>query len=153
MTSAMATPTLDVDITLGTLVRAEPEMVWRALTTAEGMNEWFTSGAEWSHEPGTPMHWRWDGWGVYDISTDAVGEILAVEPHRRFVFSWRNGSGSTPSTVTMSFSPHPDGTMVELIDAGYPDTPAGRTALMDCACGWGEALTLAKFYVEHGLTY
>lgn len=44
-------------------------------------------------------------------------------------------------------------TRVELIDSGYPDTPEGRHALMDCACGWGEALTLVKFFVEHGVTY
>jgi hypothetical protein len=25
--------------------------------------------------------------------------------------------------------------------------------LIGCATGWGEALTLLKFYLEHGLTY
>ena len=24
---------------------------------------------------------------------------------------------------------------------------------MECAAGWGEALTLLKFYLEHGVTY
>ncbi len=146
-------PLLDVDIRLGTLIRATPEQVWQALTTAEGVNRWFTSSAEWNHEPGSPMRWRWRDWGVYGITTDSVGEIVAVEPHRRFVFRWGNGSGERPSTVTMTFEPVADGTKVELVDAGYPDTPEGRHALMDCACGWGEALTLVKMFVEHGVTY
>ncbi len=153
MTSTTQIPMLDIDIRHGTFVRANPEQVWEALTTANGINKWFTTGSEWSHEPGTPMHWRWKNWAVYNIDAESLGEILEVAPHQRFVFSWGNGSGKTPSIVTMTFEAHEGGTKVELTDAGYPDTPEGRHALMDCACGWGEALTLCKFYVEHGLTY
>ena len=25
--------------------------------------------------------------------------------------------------------------------------------MLECAAGWGEALTLLKFYVEHGVVY
>jgi len=25
--------------------------------------------------------------------------------------------------------------------------------ILECACGWGEALALLKFYLEHNLTY
>ena len=144
---------LDVEIRHGVFVRAELEQVWEALTTANGVNRWFTTDSEWTHEPGTEMHWRWKNWGVYAISMGSIGEIIEVEPHRRFVFSWGNGSGADPSTVTITFEPQDGGTKVELTDCGYPDTPEGRHALMNCACGWGEALTLVKFYVEHGLTY
>ncbi|CAN5794337.1 hypothetical protein BH23CHL2_BH23CHL2_15240 [soil metagenome] len=144
---------LDVDIQLGTLIRAKPERVWEALTTSDGVNQWFTTGAKWTHEIGSPMCWRWENWGPYDITTDSVGEILDVDPYNRFSFNWANGSGETPSTVTMRFEPVEGGTKVELTDSGYPDTPEGRHALMDCSCGWGEALTLVKFFVEHGVTY
>ena len=144
---------LDVDIQLGTYIRAEPERVWQALTTPEGVNRWFTTGAEWTHEIGSPMRWHWENWGPYDITADSVGEILEVDPYSRFVFSWANGSGETPSTVTITLEAVDGGTKVELTDSGYPDTPAGRHALMDCSCGWGEALTLVKFFVEHGVTY
>ena len=153
MSSAAQVPLLDVDIRLGTFVHAEPDRIWEVLTTSEGVNQWFTTGAEWTHEPGTPMHWRWVDWGPYDISTASAGEIIEVDPPRRFVFSWGTGPGELRSTVTVTLEPDAGGTKVELTDAGYPDTPEGRHALMDCACGWGEALTLAKFYVEHGLTY
>jgi hypothetical protein len=34
---------------------------------------------------------------------------------------------------------------------GYPDTPDGRRALLDCAAGWGEALTLCRFFLERGV--
>ena len=42
---------------------------------------------------------------------------------------------------------------MRLREHGYPDTPEGMAGLMSCATGWGEALTLLKFYVEHGLRY
>jgi len=42
---------------------------------------------------------------------------------------------------------------LRLQEHGYQDTPTGRKAFADCACGWGEALTLLKFYVEYGLKY
>lgn len=147
------TPVLDVDIRFATIVRAEPERIWQALATADGYNHWFTTGAEWEMEPGAPMRWRWENWGGDGVTTESEGEVLEVEPLRRFAFTWTNGSGSTPSRVTITFKPHGDGTRVELVDSGYPDTPEGRAAFMDCAAGWGEALTLAKFFVEHGVRY
>lgn len=153
MPSVASPPVIDVDIRLGTFVHAEPERVWQALTTAGGYNQWFTTGAAWTHEPGSEMRWHWEKWGPYEVTTDSVGEIVAVEPLRRFAFTWANGSGAAPSTVTLSFEPRDGGTLVELVDSGYPDTPQGREAFMDCACGWGEALTLAKMYVEHGVRY
>ncbi len=35
----------------------------------------------------------------------------------------------------------------------YPNSPEGRGNMLDCASGWGEALTLLKFYLEHGIVY
>jgi hypothetical protein len=31
--------------------------------------------------------------------------------------------------------------------------PDGLRAMLDCSAGWGEALTLWKYYVEHGIRY
>jgi uncharacterized protein YndB with AHSA1/START domain len=144
---------LDLEIRYETLVRAEPKRVWEAIATAEGLNQWFTSGAEWELQPGAPMTWRWEKWGVDEVTAEGAGKIIEADAPHRFVFTWENGSGPQQSTVTILLSPHPDGTRVDLTDVGYPDTPEGRRALMNCAGGWGEALTLLKFFVEHGLRY
>ena len=45
------------------------------------------------------------------------------------------------------------GTVVKLKEYGYEDTEEGHRRCLECATGWGEALTLLKFYVEHGITY
>ena len=46
-----------------------------------------------------------------------------------------------------------NGAIIRLREYGYEDTPSGRRGILECAAGWGEALTLLKFYVEHGITY
>ena len=59
-----------------------------------------------------------------------------------------------PSTsVEVDLERVPDGTVIRLREHGYQDTPSGRLACLNCAAGWGEALTLLKFFVEHGLRY
>ena len=45
-----------------------------------------------------------------------------------------------------------NGTIVRLREAGYYNTPSGIRSMVECAAGWGEALTLLKFYVEHGIS-
>ena len=35
----------------------------------------------------------------------------------------------------------------------HPDTPEGWAAFGECSTGWGEALTLLTFWVEHCLGY
>ena len=48
---------------MATLVRASRERVYDALTRAEHLNPWFTTGAEVDATPGAMMRWRWVDWG------------------------------------------------------------------------------------------
>lgn len=138
---------LDVDIQHSTLIHAEPERVYDAMTQGELLDQWFTSGT--TIEAGI-MHWRWKEWGPDKVTTEDKGPVLEADRPRRFVFQWRENS---PTTVEINFESHPEGTVVRLRESGYKNTPEGRKGFMDCATGWGEALTLLKFYVEHGIRY
>jgi uncharacterized protein YndB with AHSA1/START domain len=112
-----------------TLVRAPRERAYDALTRAEELDAWFTTGAE----------------------VENRGPVLEARRPERYVFRWQAGLGGT--TVEIDFDEHADGTVVRLREHGYPDTPAGWAGFCDCSTGWGEALTLLKFYVEHGVRY
>ncbi|MCP4683906.1 MAG: hypothetical protein GY867_00510, partial [bacterium] len=68
---------------------------------------------------------------------------------RRFVFE----RGETPTKVEFDFSAEFGGTVVRRKESGYRDTPEDRHLILECASGWGEALTLLKFYLEHGIVY
>jgi hypothetical protein len=76
---------------------------------------------------------------------------LKAEPNRQFVFEWSPGTKRT--TVSLTLEAQGAGTRLTLEDRGYPRTPEGLSTLLTCATGWGEALTLLKFYLEHGATY
>lgn len=143
---------MSLEIRHSTLVRAPVERVWEAFTTAKGLDGWFTSGAEVDPREDGRIRFRSKEWGPERITAEDGGPVLEVDPPKRFVFRWHEGSGEG-TVVALTFEPVEMGTVVQVTDSGYPQTPQGRELLMDCAAGWGETLTLLKFYVEHGLRY
>ncbi|MFX0206756.1 MAG: hypothetical protein ACFFDT_12285 [Candidatus Hodarchaeota archaeon] len=55
--------------------------------------------------------------------------------------------------IPIDFQEIEEGTVVCVKEYGYADTVEGHHRCLECATGWGEALTLLKFYSEHGLRY
>jgi uncharacterized protein YndB with AHSA1/START domain len=139
----MSLPPIDYQ----TFIAVSPMRVFDTLTNAAGWDAWFTHGTELDAQPGAKIRLVWRKWGPEHISTEDGGTILEVIPGQRFVFTWQ--PDQQPTTVYFELIPHGTGTIVHLTDSGY-STPE---VYMDCAAGWGEALTLLKFYLEHGVTY
>lgn len=139
------------EIRTATLVRAPRERVYDALTRAEELDAWFTTGAEVDPRAGGETVWRWVEWGPDRVTAEDRGPVLEARRPERYVFRWQAELGGT--TVEVDFEEHPEGTVVRLREHGYPDTSEGWRQLLDCAAGWGEALTLLKLYVEHGIRY
>ena len=144
---------IDAEIKQKTLVRADPERVYDAFATAEGLDGWFTVGAEVEARQGGQIVFRWKDWGQDKFCGEEICPIEEAERGKRLVFQWRPDSPDYYTTIELDFQPVEEGTIVRLREYGYQDTPSGRAALMECATGWGEALTLAKFFVEHNLRY
>ena len=98
-------------------------------------------------------HFRWVEWGPDRVSEEDSGPVLEARRPLRFVFQWHPDGPDYATTVEVDFQAEGDLTIVRLCESGFRDTSAGREAFANCAAGWGEALTLLKFYVEHGLRY
>lgn len=143
----------DLIIRHAVLIRADAEQVYDALTTTEGLDGWFTKNAQVDPRPGGAIRFRWVDWGPDHFSGEDGGPVLEADRPRRFVFQWRPDKPSYATTVEIELEAGNDGTVVRLLESGYHDTPSGRGACLDCAAGWGEALTLLKFYIEHGIRY
>jgi uncharacterized protein YndB with AHSA1/START domain len=67
------------------------------------------------------------------------------------VFQWTPGDSTT--TVAFDLEPRKDGTVLTVTERGHTTSRRDLEALVECAAGWGEALTLLKVYLEEGLTY
>ncbi len=146
---------IDAEIRQTTLVRATPEEVYDALATGEGLDAWFTSGSEVDARPGGSITFRWKDWGPDKYTTEAKGPVLEAERGKRFVFQWYPDSGNPElaTTIEIDLKSVDEGTIVRLREYGHENTPTSLAALAECAAGWGEAITLMKFYVEHGIVY
>ena len=153
MLSIIMPKLIDEAISCATFVRAAAEKVYDAIATAEGLDGWFTSGARIDARPGGEIHFSWKYWGADRITHEETGRVLEATRPKRFVFKWFPDNPSYATTVEINFEPYEEGTIIRLREYGYHDTPSGRKSLIGCASGWGEALTLWKFYVEHGIRY
>ena len=135
------------------LVRASPEEAYDAITTAEALDSWYTEGAEVEARQGGHIKFRWRNWGADKVSSDDGGPVVEADRPKRFVFRWFPAGDKYSTTVEMNFETAEEGTIIRLMEYGYRDDPRSRRAMLACAVGWGEALALLKFHVEHGLKY
>ena len=76
--------------------------------------------------------------------------MVQVDRPGLFVFRW---GSKRKTTITFKLTDKFGGTVVDLTEDGYFDTPDDRAMILECAAGWGEALTLLKFYIEKQLVY
>ncbi|MHA2601400.1 MAG: SRPBCC family protein [Candidatus Thorarchaeota archaeon SMTZ1-83] len=149
------TDSLGVEIKQATLIRASPERVYDAIATAEGLDSWFTSGSVVDARPGGRIQFVWKDWGPDKYTTESDGPVLEAERGKRFVFQWNPDSGNRElaTTIEINLEAVKEGTILRLREYGHENTSTSIAALAECAAGWGEAITLMKFYVEHGITY
>ena len=141
------------EVALSTLVRAEPGRVFEAISTAEGFDSWFTDGTTIDPHPGGALVFRWKNWGVEDFTGEMVGEVVEVSRPDRFIFKWPVDSGGYMTTVRIDIEPHEVGSLVRLVEGVYEPGATGTQDMLNRAGGWAQALTMMKFYVEHGVTY
>ncbi len=145
--------TLEEKVTFSILIRDKRERVYDALTTADGLDAWFTSGASVDARPGGEIHFRWKDWGIERVTAENSGPVLEAVKPERFVFQWNSDDNSFMTTVEMDFAEFDKGTIVRLVEHGFPGTPQGTKNLSERASGWGHVMTLMKFYLEYGVKY
>lgn len=133
-----------------TFIRTTPGKVYRTITSAEGWDAFFTTGFQIDLRPGGKLYFRWKDWGPNFYTTEVEGEVIECRPSALFKFKWGT---KIPSTVEFDLAAEFGGTVIRLSEYGYPDSPDGLKNMLECASGWGEALALLKFYLEHGIVY
>lgn len=141
----------DLTIHHQTFIRSDAQRIFDLLTSAEGWDAWFTQGTSLDLE-NKEITLRWREFGPQKLTLEDGGPILDFQPPRRFSFEWSPVKGH-PTRVMIVITPVDEGSIVTLRETGYPDTDIAKQIMLGCAAGWGEALTLLKMYVEHGIHY
>ena len=137
---------LDVEAKHSEFIKAPRERCYDAFATTEGLNAWFTEGARIDARPGGAMLFKFVDWGSEKMNAEFPGRVLEAQRPERFVFTW--GEGDEATTVELTFEATDGGTIVRVREHGFikMDNALGNSA------GWGECLTLMKFWVEHRIS-
>jgi uncharacterized protein YndB with AHSA1/START domain len=111
------------------LIAAPPEIVFAFFTDPELYSRWMGREATLDPHPGGIYRCV-----VHDTAT-VRGEYVVVEPPRRIEFTWGfEGAAGVPagsSTVSVSLTPVPEGTLLRLVHTGLP-----HPALTGHNTGW-----------------
>ena len=134
-----------------TFIGASPEEVYDTITSPQKWDAFFTTGMELDPRPGGVCSFSWKDWGPDNYTLKVPGKVLKAERPRTFSFKW--GREGKETRVGFDLTATNGGTILTLTEDGYRDTPDDRAMMLECASGWGEALTLLKFYIEHGIVY
>lgn len=145
------TDLFDCKIKQRTYIAASPEKVYDTITSAQSWDEFFTTGMELDPKPGGICSFSWKDWGPDNYTLKVPGKVIEAHRPHLFIFQW--GSKRKETTIRIELIPKDNGTVVTLTEEGYENTPEGRAMILECASGWGEAITLLKFYIEHGIVY
>jgi len=119
-----------------TIIPAEPEIVYLALTTEITAKLWTGDEAVINAIPGGEFS-LWDG--------SIVGKFIELVPHSKIVQQWYFGDVSEESIVTLKLHPHKKGTSLEVNHVNIPED-----TFEDIVDGWENIYldSLIDFYTE-----
>ncbi len=145
----------DTEISHSTIIKASIEKVYDSISTAEGLDEWFTKGAVVDNTIGGTIYFRRktkDANNREIISEDKGIITEFIRPYH-FAFKWQPDNDTYYTTVHFKLDYAHEGTIIFVQEHGFKNTSEGRKILLSNATSWGETLTILKYYLEHGITY
>ncbi|MEX2262273.1 MAG: SRPBCC family protein [Bryobacteraceae bacterium] len=132
-------------------IKAPPERVYRALTTASELATWFKTTVEGGVATGNKV------WMTSQGQRFRV-EFVEMTPPVRFVWRWHPGamdpavdySKEARTTVTFTLEPAEGGTLLHVSETGFDLVSLARRASVyeDNSTGWTEVLGWLREYVE-----
>jgi uncharacterized protein YndB with AHSA1/START domain len=144
--------TIPEEVTHAVLIQTDLDSCYQALTTSQGLNAWFTLESSIALSPGGTLVFHWKDWGANHYSGGDFGSVVDFVPGEYFCFAWHPDQPDYSTRVEFFFEETRTGSIVRVRETGFADTPEGLRSMIQSAAGWGEALTLLKIYLEHGIS-
>jgi len=104
-----------VQVIMERVYNASPETVWRAITNAEQMKQWYMPLADFLPEPGFETSFDITAKG-YDWRH--IWKVTEVIPNKKISYEWRYGGFPGNSLVTFELTPQGKGTRLTLRHVG-----------------------------------
>lgn len=144
---------IDTEISHSTIIKASIEKVYDAISTAEGLDEWFTKGATIDRTIRGTIYFRRETKDADNKERIIENKGIITEFIRpyHFAFKWQPDNNEYYTTVHFKLDYAHEGTIILVQEHGFKNTPEGRKILLSNATSWGEALTMLKYYLEHGI--
>ncbi len=118
------------------IVFPEPrEDVWRALTEADRLEEWFANEVELDLRPGGEGVFRWDD------GTERRATVEEVDEERRFAFTWEE-EGEDATRVEITLDDADGGTEVTVVESPAPEA-------LQASADWSWGLTMLAHALVH----
>ena len=151
------------DLRFSIRIKATPEEVYRALTSATELCRWWLDGAETDARNVGRFRMVWpkircDAGGRRFPPYVAVGEsegyFVDLEPGRKVAWMWKLPSNKrfVPPLSSFFIVPRGRGSEITLVHAGFSSNPACEKYFQGCLRGWEDCLAKLKLYLEAGRT-
>lgn len=118
------------DFIITSELKAPPEVVIYAFTTAQGWRNWLCDSCRFSSRSGSVFFMGWDG-GFY-----STGCIELVEKPESLSMTWRGKDDPGTTHVAITFKPTPTGTEVTLNHTGFGEEDLWREPFESSQKGW-----------------
>lgn len=136
------------------VVKAPPQVVFRALTQASELERWFPTTAKTDPRPGGEYAFTWalegeSATGGAAMSLD--GKFIDVVPDRKVSYSWLATEKDHPTTVEWALTPVEGGTRVYLAHSGYGYGDEWDTSWDMVEPGWTKFVENLRSVVDDGV--
>ena len=154
------------DLRFTVRIKAKPEQIYRALTSATELCRWWLQGAETDARNVGRFRMIWpkikkaDGdqphrpFPTHVAMGDSEGYFVDLEPGRKVAWMWKlPRRAQYPALSSFFIDPRRRSLCeVTLVHAGFSAKPSADKAFTGCAEGWEDCLSKLKLYLETGRT-
>lgn len=147
------------DIRFTVKLRAEPDAVYRSLTSARELTRWWLLGAETDARNAGRVRMVWprvrrgDGSRCEGLG-EREGVFVDLEPGKKvaWMFKPARGDRRAPPLVSVFIDPRRGGCEVTLLHGGFKSAPSYDELYHGYSRAWEDGLAKLKLYLESGRT-
>lgn len=133
------------------VLNAPPARVWKALTDAGQMRQWYFNLPDFKAEPGFEFEFTA---GSKERQYRHLCKVTEVDPNRKLAYSWRYADYPGDSEVSFELFPEGDKTRLRLTHKGLHTFPKDHAdfAPESFSKGWNHLIgkSLAEFVEQEG---